>query len=209
MARTVPVPESSGGPKLRRFSPDAATRGRFKRSEKLRVREVVAGSPSLAVATLAHIGTHEKPRNLEAELTRYVLGIADLQDAARGARYLAEAPWLELSPPVRRCLITGTFTSYWRPFTNKGYPRLPELDLSEDQKRLHTWAGKQRNRIWAHTTPGSTRKVEIDAAPRTTRGSIRIKSMPPTKREYVALAELAEHLIERYRAVVDEIDSPP
>ena len=154
------------------------------------------------------MGIDEKRRNLETELTRYVLAIADLQDAARGARYLAEAPWLELSPPVRRCLITGTFTSYWRPFTNKGCRALPKPDLSEDQTRVHNWAGKRRNRIWAHATPGATRKVEIDAATRTTPGSIRIKSKPPMKREYLALAELAEHLIEQYQTVVDEIESP-
>jgi hypothetical protein len=162
-------------------------------------------APSRGVATLGHLGmgTDERLRNLE-ELTRYVLAIVDLQDAARGARYLAEAPWLALAPPVRRCLITGTFASYWRPFTNKGYGRLPEPALSEDQKRVHAWAGKQRNRIWAHTTPGSTRIVELDGAPRVTRGSIRIKSVPPVKREYFALADLADHLAERYQAVLDK-----
>jgi hypothetical protein len=205
MARTVPVPErralrgarSRLRNRLLRPFADAATRGQFKRLKTSRGgRRRVAVLPSLR----SHISGPRETAQPEAELTRYVLGIADARTPPGGAT--SRAPWLSVAAR-RRCLTRGR-SSYWRPSPTKA---TRATRLTSPKIKAPTYLGRETATGFGRMTPGSTRKSRSMLPENDPR--LHSYQVMPIKAQLRRAAELAEHLIERYRAVVGKIDSPP
>jgi hypothetical protein len=163
-----------------------------------------------------------KRKQKEARLERLVLAVGDMADAAAAARYLIRHPIPTQGPirwHARRALETGMLTSYARAFTRskgdpgKGIPELPKAPVSgltPEQRATHEWALRERKHVSAHgDRTGRRRRIGVSRQTTIDWAAVELGEewSSPSPSQLNDLADLAEHLRQRYLAAAQALQA--